>query len=43
MEKLIIINADNTAEILSIDKSTKLSDIIVKHPTAIGFYLANPI
>lgn len=43
MENLIIINADNTAEILDISATTKLSDIIVKHPDALGFYLAKPI
>lgn len=43
MKKLIIINADSTATVIQLNKDVKLSDIIVKHPDALGFYLADPI
>lgn len=42
-EKLIIIEADNTAIVVNLNNDVKLSDIIVKHPSALGFYLSRPI
>lgn len=43
MEKLVIVNADNSTTFIDLTPTTKLSDIIVKHPEALAFYLARSI